>query len=106
MTAAFLTILGMGLVTYLIRLAPMWLYNRLKIPLWVHQALRYVPTAVLTAIIFTEVLIPNGSLDLSLHNGRLLAALLAAIVAWRTGNVLITIAIGMLALWILQAIGV
>ncbi len=105
MTAAFLTILGMGLVTYLTRLTPMWLYKRLKIPLWLHQAMRYVPTAVLTAIIFTEVLIPNGSLDLSLHNGRLLAALLAAIVAWRTGNVLVTIAVGMIALWILQAIG-
>ncbi len=105
MTAAFLTILGMGLVTYLTRLTPMWLYKRLQIPLWVQQAMRYVPTAVLTAIIFTEVLIPNGSLDISLHNGRLIAALLAAIAAWRTGNVLVTIAVGMIALWILQAAG-
>jgi branched-subunit amino acid transport protein len=105
MTAAFLTILGMGLVTYLTRLAPMQLYTRLQISLWVRQALRYVPTAVLTAIIFTEVLLPGGSLDISIHNGRLLSALLAAVVAWRTGNVLATIAVGMIALWILQAIG-
>lgn len=105
MTAAILTVLGMGLVTYLTRLTPMWLYNHLEIPLWVQQAMRYVPTSVLTAIIFTEVLVPNGTLDISLHNGRLLAALLAAIAAWRTGNVLITIAVGMIALWILQGVG-
>ena len=105
MTTAFLTILGMGLVTYLTRLAPMWLYTRLKIPLWMRQAMRYVPTAVLTAIIFTEVLLPNGTPDLSIHNARLLSALLAAFIAWRTGNALATIAVGMITLWILQAIG-
>ena len=105
MTAAFLTILGMGLVTYLTRLTPIWLLTRLTIPLWLRQAMRYVPTAVLTAIIFTEVLIPNGNLDLSLHNERLLSALLAALIAWRTGNVLATIAVGMMALWVLQALG-
>ena len=33
------------------------------------------------------------------------AGLLAAIVAWRTKNVLWTIAVGMAALWLLQAVG-
>ena len=106
MTAAFLTILGMGLVTYLTRLAPIQLFTRLTIPLWLRQAMRYVPTAVLTAIIFTEVLLPGGSLDISIHNACLLSALLAVIIAWRTGNVLATIAVGMIALWILQALGI
>jgi len=106
MTAAALTILGMGLVTYLTRLAPIWLFTRLTIPIWLRQAMRYVPTAVLTAIVFTEVLLPGGSLDISIHNARLLSALLAAVVAWRTRNVLVTITVGMMALWILQANGV
>ncbi|MBF8282806.1 MAG: Branched-chain amino acid transport, partial [Anaerolineales bacterium] len=47
---------------------------------------------------------PRGALDLSLGNARLLAGGLAMLVAWRTKNVLLTIAVGMGALWILQAI--
>jgi len=43
-------------------------------------------------------------LDLSLGNFRLLAGLVGALVAWRTRNVLLTLAAGMLALWGLQAL--
>jgi branched-subunit amino acid transport protein len=39
----------------------------------------------------------------SLGNTRLVAGALAALVAWRTKNVLLTIGVGMAALWILQA---
>jgi branched-subunit amino acid transport protein len=80
------------------------LLERVEIPWRVRQALRFVPPAVLSAIIFPELLWPHGALDISLSNVRLLAGLLAALVAWRTRNVLLTIAVGMGALWILQAI--
>jgi branched-subunit amino acid transport protein len=43
-------------------------------------------------------------LMLSYRNPRLLAGLLAIIVAWRTKNVMYTILVGMLALWLLQFI--
>jgi branched-subunit amino acid transport protein len=100
----WLSILGMGMVTYAIRLSFILLLERVEIPWRVRQALRFVPPAVLSAIIFPELLRPHGALDLSLGNVRLLAGLLAALVAWRTRNVLLTIALGMGALWILQAI--
>lgn len=103
-TAHILTILGMGLVTYLIRLAPIRLFTRLDIPLWAHQALRYVPTAVLTAIIVPELVQPGGVLDLSVGNSRLVAGLMAGLAAWATRNVLVTIGAGMISLWILQAL--
>ncbi|MCB0000813.1 MAG: AzlD domain-containing protein, partial [Anaerolineales bacterium] len=44
-----------------------------------------------------------GSLDISLHNFRLLAGLGGALVAWKTRNVLFTILAGMLLLWTLEA---
>ena len=47
-------------------------------PPLVRQALHYVPPAVLSAIIFPELLLPGGQLDLSMGNLRLLAGLLAA----------------------------
>jgi branched chain amino acid efflux pump len=100
----WLVVLGMGLVTYLIRLSLIALFGRIDVPPIVQRALRFVPPAVLSAIIFPEMLSPGGSFDLSLGNVRLLAGIIAALVAWRTKNVLLTIAVGMVAMWVLRAI--
>jgi branched-subunit amino acid transport protein len=94
----------MGIVTYLIRLSIIAAIGRINVPPLVQRALRFVPPAVLSAIIFPELLRPGGALDLSPGNLRLLAGVLAAIVAWRTKNVLLTIAAGMAALWVLMAL--
>jgi branched-subunit amino acid transport protein len=95
-------LLAMGAVTFLIRLSAIGLLGGAEIPPLVRRALRFVPPAVLSAIIFPELLRPSGALDISLGNLRLLAGLLAALVAWRTKNVVLTIAVGMAALWALQ----
>ena len=100
----WLAIIGMGIITYAIRLTPILLMERVEISGTMRQALRFVPAAVLSAIIFPELLMPGGELDISLGNERPLPGLLAAIAAWRTKNVLWTIVVGMGALWILQAI--
>jgi len=49
------------------------------------------------------LLLTGGALNLSLGNDRLLAGLVGLLVAWRTRNVLWTVAAGMVALWLLQA---
>jgi len=98
-----LAILGMGLITYTIRVSLFLLPERVMLPPWMLRALRFVPAAVLSAIIFPELMMPGGALDLSLWNGRLLAGAAAAIVAWKTRNILFTVAVGLILLWILQA---
>jgi branched-subunit amino acid transport protein len=100
----WLIILAMGLVTLGIRLLPIALLGRVEIPIGVQRALRFVPPAVLSAIVAPELLMPHGTLDVSIGNARLIAGLIAMIVAWRTKNVLLTIAAGMIALWVLSAI--
>lgn len=95
------TIIGMGIITYAIRLTPILLLERFELSPAVRQALKFVPVAVLSAIILPELVMPGGRVDVSLGNGRLLAGLLAIFVAWRTKNVLWTIAVGMAALWLL-----
>jgi branched-subunit amino acid transport protein len=100
----WLLLIGMGLVTYAIRLSLIVLIGRVDVPPLIQRALRFVPPAVLSAIIFPELLRPGGTLDLSPGNVRLLAGVLAAGVAWRTKNVLLTIGVGMVALWVLQAV--
>ena len=98
----WLTIIIAGILTYATRLSFIIFYGRIKMPSLVEQTLRFVPPAVLTAIFLPELLISNGEIYISLGNTRLLAGMLAILVAWRTKNVTYTIVIGMLALWILQ----
>ncbi len=98
----WLTIIGMGLITYAIRLTPIVLLERFELSSSIRQALKFVPAAVLSAIIFPELFMPEGTIDISFANERLLAGLIAALVAWRTKNVLWTIGTGMVALWLLQ----
>jgi branched-subunit amino acid transport protein len=100
----WLTIVGMGMITYAIRLSMIVMSGQIQLSDQLQRALRYVPPAVLSAIILPEMVQPGGTLDLSLGNERLLAGLIAIVVAWFTKNMIWTVAIGMIALWILQAI--
>jgi branched-subunit amino acid transport protein len=91
-----------GLLTFATRLSFIALLGRVETPPLLSRALRYVPPAVLSAIVFPELLLKEGKVDVTLHNQRLLAGLLAVLVAWRTRSVLLTIGVGMGALWLLQ----
>lgn len=95
----WLIILAGGAVTFGIRLSFILLLGRLEIRPLMRRALAYVPTAVLTAIIVPEILAPAGRLDLSAGNPRLIGGLLAVAVAWRTRSVVLTLAVGMAAVW-------
>jgi branched-subunit amino acid transport protein len=100
----WLTIIIIGLLTFGIRLSFIVFMDKAQIAPIVQQALRFVPVAVLSALIAPALFFPKDSLDISLGNIRLIAGLLATLVAWRTKNVLLTIIIGMLCLLILQAL--
>jgi len=100
----WLTMLLAGLVTFSIRLSFIWIVGQRAVSPTLRRALRLVPPAVLTAIVFPEVLMPAARLDFSLGNYRLLAAILAVLVAWRTRNTVLTILVGMLTIWLLQGI--
>ena len=91
-----------GLITFGMRFSFIYLFGRFDIPETMRRVLHYVPPAVLSAIIFPEILIQDGSLDISLGNTRLLAGIVAVAVAWYSKNTLLTILAGMLALLLLQ----
>jgi len=94
-------ILG-GLVTFGMRFSLIYLFGRFQVPETMRRALHYVPPAVLSAIIFPELFLRNGSLDISRDNTRMLAGLAAMLVAWFSKNTLITIIAGMVVLFLLQ----
>lgn len=92
------TMAAMGAITLLIRLSFIAAWGRIALPEFVREALRYVPPAVLAAIIAPALVLRSGQLDLTVGNERLIAGLVAMLVAWRTRNALATIAVGMVAL--------
>ena len=102
--ALWLTLIGMGAITYAIRLTLILLWGRFTLPPTVQRSLRFVPPAVLSAIIFPQIFRPDGSWTLSPTNPRVLAGVIASLVAWRTRSALLTIAAGMAVLLIAQAV--
>ena len=98
----WLVLLLGGLITFGMRFSLIYLFGRFEVPETIRKALRYVPPAVLSAIIFPELFIREGALNLTLDNYRLLAGILAVLVAWFSKNILITIIAGMIALFALQ----
>ena len=96
-----LTILIIGLGTFIFRFSFIFLYGKLTLPEWVHRAMRFVPPAVLSALIFPAILIKDQELWLSYENPRLLAGMVAIAVAWKTKNLLLTIATGLGIFWLI-----
>ena len=88
-------IVGMMLVTFLVRYPVLAIVGRVALPDRILRALRYVPVAVLSAIIAPELLIRDGAIALNLANAYLIGGLVALLVAWRWGNLLLTILAGM-----------
>ena len=95
----WLVMLLAGALTFGMRFSFIYLFGRFEIPAAVKRALRFVPPAVLSAIIAPALFMPNSTLDLSWSNYRLIAGAVAILVAWRTKNTLITILAGMIAFW-------
>ncbi|MFC4550580.1 MULTISPECIES: AzlD domain-containing protein [Halorussus] len=100
----WVVILAAGVVTYALRLSFIALFGRLDdVPESVERALRFVPAAVLSALVVPQLVVADGAVSLSPTNPRLLAGALAAAVAWRTENILATLVVGMGAMLLLSA---
>ena len=100
----WLLFLLLALGTFSLRLSFIYLFGRVDMPDWLRRALRFVPASVLAALVFPALSYSNGVLDLSPGNARLLAGLGGALVAWKTRNILWTIAVGMALFWLLQVL--
>lgn len=102
--ALFIVFLAAGAATYLIRLSFIAVEGRVRLPAWFRIALQFVPAAMLSALIAPDLLMRDGALFLSPHNTRLLAGLVAIVVAARTRSVGWTIVAGMAALLALESL--
>ncbi len=99
----WVVVVVVGVATFALRLSFIGAAERMAFPGWLQQALPYVPSAAITALLVPELINPAAPFALS---PQLLAGVVAAGVAWYTRHTLLTIAAGMGSLWVLLWLGV
>jgi len=99
-----LIILGMFLVTFGVRFVLFARAHKVVMPVFLERALKFVPVAVLTAIITPMILMPDQQMTISVFNPWLLGALAAFTVGiWRQQQ-LLTILVGVVVFFVAKYI--
>lgn len=88
-------ILGMAAVTYIPRMLPLVLLARIGMPEGFIRWLRFVPVAILAALLAPELVLHNGQVALNAANTNLLAAVPCFAAAILTRNMLLTVGVGL-----------
>ena len=99
-----LIFLGMAAATYLPRLVPLVALSRIELPGIVMRWLAYLPAAILAALIFPGAIQRGGTMDISVGNPGIWALLISFGVAVKTKNLLLTVVVGGVAMYVLQFI--
>ena len=86
----------MALVTFIPRLLPAWFLREKKLPPFLISWLKFVPVAVLAALLLPSLLIQDGKMNLSINNLYIWAALPAGYIAWKKKSLFGTVIVGML----------
>ncbi|HMO57521.1 MAG TPA: AzlD domain-containing protein [Roseiflexaceae bacterium] len=101
----WLAMIGMALVTVASRVLPLLLMRSEPAP-WLRTWLSFVPPAVFAALIVPPLLLASSGTGRIVQLGPALpAGLIGVLVAWRSGNVLLTLAAGLISFWVLRAAG-
>ena len=99
----WLAIVVIGVATYGFRLSFIHLFGRIdEVPARIRRPLRYVPPAVLAALVLPNLVTVRPSVVATLADERLIAGAVAGVIAWRTEDVTATIAGGMVTLWLFR----
>lgn len=101
--AAWIVIVAGGLLTFAVRASFIAFADRLTgLPPVVTEALRMIPAAALAALVVPAVLRTDGSFDLV--SARALAGAIAAVIAFTTKNVILTMVVGLVAVFLLAEV--
>lgn len=96
MSKIWIMILGMAAVTYASRVSLLVVGSRITLPPRLTLALRFLPVALLSALVLPALLIRQGALAFTWRNDYLWAGLLSTLVAWRTRSTILTVVSGLL----------
>jgi branched-subunit amino acid transport protein len=102
----WIVIVSVGLLNYLSRLSFIAFFANRSMPSPLARALKFVPAAMLTALVVPMVVAAPALASGIQIDARLPAAAIAAVVAYRFRNTIATLVTGMAVLWVLRALGV
>lgn len=92
----WLLIIALGVGYFAFRLSFIQLHGwLLEFPSQLENVLGYLPPAILAALAVSFVFLPEGMFVTTVLDERVIASVVAAIVAWRTQSMLATIGVGM-----------
>ncbi len=100
----FLTILGMWAVTFGVKVGPIALLARRRLPPAVIETIRPLPIAILAALLAPNVLMPEGSLTVEAGNYFIWGALVAFLAHLAIRNLLATVLAGMATVALLRLV--
>ncbi len=104
----WLVIVGLTLVTLLMRSSFLMLGDHFPLPERVQHGLRYAPVCALVALVTPELFLAQGAFDLSITNPKLIGGVAAAVITLTTRSMIAAMAVGMLiftALRLLPSVG-
>ena len=103
MSRAWVAVVLAGIGTFAMRASFLVFAHRLAdVPPGVQRLLRQIPPAALAAIVVPALVRPEGAIDLL--QPRLLAGVVAGLVAWRTRNIALTLAVGIGIVMVIEAL--
>jgi branched-subunit amino acid transport protein len=91
-------IFGMAVVTFLPRFLPLVFLTRWVIPERVKMGLGYIPTAILSAIVF-PILFFNEAGEIVIRPHYLLSAIPVFVFSWKVKRLWASVILGMLVYW-------
>lgn len=97
-------IVGMAVLNFTLRFAPMALLSRRRLPRPVMRWLSYIPISVMGALVTAEVIRPNGEWSAPLTNPSIYAALLTMVVFRLTRSFLGATVVGMVSFVAIRAL--
>ncbi|QSQ10350.1 hypothetical protein H0A61_02755 [Koleobacter methoxysyntrophicus] len=95
----WLVVIAMGIVTYLPRMLPMVLLQKVKLPPFINRFLGFVPFAVLGALIFPGILFSTGNIPSAIFGG-----IISIIIALLDVNLILVVLGGILSVFVWQVL--
>ncbi len=88
--------------TYALRGIFVFIIGRVTLSDSVKTLLRYIPPSVFAALTIPPIFLHQGSVDWLGGKERVIAGIAAAVVAWKTRNMILLLLVGMGMLYLLQ----
>jgi branched-subunit amino acid transport protein len=105
-TRIIIIILGMGLITFLIRYLPFIAFRKLQFGGLVGRFLNYLPPAIIGGLLFQSLFIRNNRFYFQGLDSTLIAAIVSTIIAVLSKSLLLTVLTGVGVMAATQLIGI